>query len=135
MVLWVVLVNLDGVYIYIYRERERESTRLDCTSAFSVLGFFFFFNAWTIKSHKFTVQRQKSLFTHCSNTIHAFKNIKNESHSTIHIFKNYFVTVFSIFSRPSWLLVIYYGWYLWAKVECIYIYKISKGGITHKKWL
>ena len=31
-------------------------------------------------------------------TIHAFKNIKNESHGTIHTFKNYFATVFSVFS-------------------------------------
>ena len=42
--------------------------------------------------------RQLSLFTHCSSTVHAFKNIKNGSHGTIHTFKNYFVTVFSIFS-------------------------------------
>ena len=29
------------------------------------------------------------------------KKIKNESHGTIHTFKNYFVTVFSIFSKIS----------------------------------
>ena len=40
----------------------------------------------------------KSLFIYCSNTVHAFKNIKNRSHSTIHTFKNYFATVFSVFS-------------------------------------
>ena len=38
------------------------------------------------------------LFTHCSSTVHAFKNIKNGSHSTIHTFKNYFTTVFSVFN-------------------------------------
>ena len=38
------------------------------------------------------------LFMHCSSTVHAFKNIKNESHGIIHTFKNYFATVFSIFN-------------------------------------
>ena len=31
-------------------------------------------------------------------TVHAFKNIKNESDGTIHTFKNNFVTVFLVFS-------------------------------------
>ena len=35
---------------------------------------------------------------HCADTVHALKNIKNESHSTIYTFKNYFATVFSVFS-------------------------------------
>ena len=43
-------------------------------------------------------RRQKSLFTHYSITVHAFKNIKNGSHDTIHTFKNYFATVFLVFS-------------------------------------
>ena len=64
----------------------------------STFWVFFFFNAWTIKSHEFTVQRQKLLFTHCSSTVHIFKNIKNGSHNTIHTFKNYFATMFSVFS-------------------------------------
>ena len=38
------------------------------------------------------------LFTHSSNTVYAFKNIKNGSHGIIHTFKNYFATVFSVFS-------------------------------------
>ena len=38
------------------------------------------------------------VFTHCSSTIHALKNIKNEFHGTIHTFKNYFTTLFSVFS-------------------------------------
>ena len=59
---------------------------------------FLFFSAWTVKSHEFIVQRQKSLFMNCSSTFHTFKNIKNGSHDTIHIFKNYFATVFSVFS-------------------------------------
>ena len=42
--------------------------------------------------------RQLLLFTHCSSTVHAFKNIKNGSHGTIYTFKNYFATVFSVFS-------------------------------------
>ena len=29
------------------------------------------------------------------------KNIKNRSHDTIHTFKNYFITVFSVFSKIS----------------------------------
>ena len=43
-------------------------------------------------------KRQLSLFTHCSSTVHALKNIKNRSHGIIHTFKNYFTTVFSVFS-------------------------------------
>ena len=39
-----------------------------------------------------------TLFIYLACTVHAFKNIKNESHGTIHTFKNYFVTVFSVFS-------------------------------------
>ena len=43
-------------------------------------------------------RRQKSLFMHCSRTVHVLKNIKNWSNGTIHIFKNYFTTVLSVFS-------------------------------------
>ena len=62
-------------------------------------------------------KRQKSLFTHCNSTVHAFKYIKNESHDTIHTFKNYFTTVFSVFSfnnnmfNPNGPLVEIFGWY------------------------
>ena len=38
------------------------------------------------------------LFTHCNNTVHAFKNIKNRSHDTIYTFKNYFATIFFVFN-------------------------------------
>ena len=38
------------------------------------------------------------LFTHCNNTVHVFKNIKNRFYDTIYIFKNYFAIVFSVFS-------------------------------------
>ena len=38
------------------------------------------------------------LFITVHSTVHALKNIKNESHDTIYTFKNYFATVFSIFS-------------------------------------
>ena len=48
---------------------------------------------------KLLYRRQKSLFMHCSSTVHVFKNIKNGSHDTIHTFKNYFATVFSVFSK------------------------------------
>ena len=39
-----------------------------------------------------------TLFITVHSTVHALKNIKNESHDTIYTFKNYFVTVLSIFS-------------------------------------
>ena len=39
-----------------------------------------------------------TLFTHCSSTVHALKNIKNGSHGTIYTFKNYFAIVFSVFN-------------------------------------
>ena len=75
------------------------STYLDCAFQFQRFGFLFFIfflSTWTIKSHEFTVQRQKSLFMHYSSTVHVFENIKNRSHDTIHTFKNYFTTVFSV---------------------------------------
>ena len=55
------------------------------------LPFFFFFCAWTVTSHGFTVY---ALFS----TVHVLKNIKNGSHDTIYTIKNYFATVFSVFS-------------------------------------
>ena len=39
-----------------------------------------------------------ALFITVHSTIHALKNIKNESHDTIHTFKNYFSTILSIFN-------------------------------------
>ena len=36
-------------------------------------------------------------------TLFRKKNIKNESHGTIYIFKNYFATVFSVFSKISYI--------------------------------
>ena len=61
--------------------------------AFSLLFFLFFFFAVVID-----FQRQNSLFMNSAYTVHAFKNIKNWSHSIIHTFKNYFAIVFSVFS-------------------------------------
>ena len=50
------------------------------------------------------------VFTQCQCTVHGTHNyfiqkkyIKNESHGTIHTFKNYFVTVFSVFSKISYI--------------------------------
>ena len=66
--------------------------------AFHVLCFFFFF------FHAFQLQGQLALLSTVHGThIHFIqeKNIKNKSHDTIHIFKNYFVTVFSVFSKIS----------------------------------
>ena len=52
---------------------------------------------------------------HCLRTIHVLftgptttllkKYIKNESHNTIHTFKNYFVIVFLIFSKISYIQI------------------------------
>ena len=67
--------------------------------------FFFFMQAF--------LGRRQSCCSHTqsyrSRTIHDYsldlqplyleKNIKNRSHGTIHVFKNYFVTVFSVFSK------------------------------------
>ena len=70
--------------------------------AFSTFSFFFFSCAWIVTSHEFTVQETKiivhALFITVHSTIHALKNIKNESHDTIHTFKNYFSTILSIFN-------------------------------------
>ena len=41
----------------------------------------------------------RALFTGPTSTLFIKKDIKNRFHSTIHIFKNYFVTVFSVFSK------------------------------------
>ena len=59
---------------------------------------FFFFNAWTVISHEFTVQGTKNiahaLFTHYSCNVHG-------SHDIIHTFKNYFATIFSVFNSSK----------------------------------
>ena len=85
------------------------------------LPFFFFLFFFQRMNSEFTVQRQKSLFMHCSTlftycsiTVHAFKNIKNGSHGTFHTFKNYFATVFSVFSNKKFnpngpIVLILYG--------------------------
>ena len=74
--------------------------QLNPASTFS--SFFFFPYAWTVTSHEFTIQGTKitiyALFITIHSTVHALKNIKNESHNTIHTFKNYFATVLSVFS-------------------------------------
>ena len=78
--------------------------QLKPTFTFSFPRFCLFFLFQRMNS-KFTVQRQKLLFMHCSSTVHILqqhcsriKNIKNGSHGTFHTFKNYFATVFSVFS-------------------------------------
>ena len=64
-----------------------------CVARLHFLLLFFF-------SSRFALGRgQLLLFTYCSSTVRAFKNIKNGFHSTIHIFKNYFATVFPVFSK------------------------------------
>ena len=56
--LWILLETISTI-------KYQLSTRLDCAFKFQRFFFFFFFlSAWTVKSHEFTVQRQKSLFTH-----------------------------------------------------------------------
>ena len=73
---------------------------------FSFLFFFFFFHFHVFKERQILLFRYNFhcsctvslLFTYCSSTVHAFKNIKNGSHSTIYTFKNYFITVFLVFN-------------------------------------
>ena len=60
---------------------------------------------------------------HCSRDTQVLyagkKNFKTESHSTIHTFKNYFVTMFSVFSKISGIQTDPYI----AKSNC-YVYNI-----------
>ena len=71
-----------------------------CFFFFSFLFFSFFFMHFALGRGQLLLYSRMVtvLFTHCSNTVHVFKNIKNRSHDTIHTFKNYFATVFSVFS-------------------------------------
>ena len=63
-------------------------------------AFFFFFglHLLTLGGPILLLLKVNILFTHCTNTVHALKNIKNGSHGTIYTFKNNFATVFSVFS-------------------------------------
>ena len=91
--------------------------------------FFFFFE----KSISFALwvlckkRKQNYAFlvgpVHCSRDTQVLyagkKNFKTRSHSTIHIFKNYFVTMFSVFSKISGIQTDPYI----AKSNC-YVYNI-----------
>ena len=61
---------------------------LDCADSCVFSYIFFFFSAREQYPH------MGSLFTYCSCTVHALKNIKNGSHNTIHAFKNYLLQYF-----------------------------------------
>ena len=61
---------------------------LDCADSCVFSYFFLFFSAREQYPH------MGSLFTYCSCTVHALKNIKNGSHNTIHAFKNYLLQYF-----------------------------------------
>ena len=82
--------------------------RLDAHQHLCVCGFFFSSTCMnsncTVYAHGFTIQETNCTF-HILFTdpqpLYSEKNIKNWSYSTIHTFKNYFVTVFSIFSKIS----------------------------------
>ena len=53
-----------------------------------------------VHAHKIIVH---ALFIGLTSTLFRKKYIKNGSHGTIHTFKNYFTTVFSIFSKISYI--------------------------------
>ena len=71
-----------------------------------ILAFPFFFVLYFLflctrfKKYYVLFSGSRALFTGPTSTLFRKKN-KNESHGIIHAFKNYFVTVFSIFSKIS----------------------------------
>ena len=66
----------------------------------SCVLFFFFFgpHLLTLGGQILLLWTVNTLFTHCADTVHTLKNIKNGSYGTIYTFKNYFAIVFSVFS-------------------------------------
>ena len=73
--------------------------RTRTTEILSKHFFFFFFSAyeqWMRMDSPY--RRQSSLFTYCLCTVHG-------SHDTIYIFKNYFVIVFSVFSKINYIQI------------------------------
>ena len=80
--------------------------------AFSFLFFliFFIYTCFSFQETNYTVH---ALFTNGSCTIYTLftrptttlfkKKIKNGFHGTIHTFKNYFATIFSVFSKISYI--------------------------------
>ena len=70
--------------------------------------FIFIFSACmnsncTVHAHGFTVQETKCTVHGTYNHFVQKTNNKNRYHGTIHSFKNYFVTVFSVFSKISYI--------------------------------
>ena len=74
--------------------------------------FFFYFLFFIFFIHVFQLSRDNmhcslgpmnshALFTGPTSTLFRKKKFKNRSHGTIYTFKNYFVTVFSVFSKIS----------------------------------
>ena len=63
---------------------------------------FFFMHAFQSFRRQYVLfSGSHALFTEPTNLFFNKNFIKNESHGTIHTFKNYFVTVFSVFSKIS----------------------------------
>ena len=104
---------------------------LDSCSLFNLHFFFSFTPIWihvhvstftfSFPSHVFCFLRQLSLFMGSIATLFK-KNIKNGFHSTIYTFKNYFVSVFSVFSKNKLYPNISLVWL------CFYV------GLVHYSW-
>ena len=80
--------------------KQRLDTVFHVFPTFAFSSFLFFFSFW-----KKCISALPVGLMHCSrdSQISFFTQtfIKNGSHDTIHTFKNYFVTVFSVFSKIS----------------------------------
>ena len=80
---------------------------LFCVCVFAF--FIFIFCCMRLRGQSYcsrTVHTIHALFTYCSwdpPPLYSEKNIKNGSHGIIHQFKNYFVTMFSVFSKISYI--------------------------------
>ena len=83
-----------------------------CFHAFSLFFFSYFFQVAVVDYSPVNSAR-----VHYSRTIFSNFFIKNGFHSTIHTFKNYFVTVFSVFSKNK----------LYPNKPLIWIFVISVG--------
>ena len=104
IILYTAIMEIFYIYVYGYIKVQFGFT-------FCVFLFFFFFLflaavvdfSSVYSAHFSNTSGSRALFTRLTNFTFQSLFIKNLSHGTIHIFKNYFATMFSIFSKISYI--------------------------------
>ena len=97
------------IYVFIYIGGVWIQIILRLCFAFSASFFSFFFTRFALGDNYHCSRIVEALFMYCSQDPHSLYSkkikIKNGFHNIIHIFKNYFATIFSVFSKISYIQI------------------------------